>query len=435
MLLLVTIGLVVVGAIALVIGFVSNSLAPIYLSIACSVIAGIVLVVFSRIARRGDSGTTVVPAQASPGSWAPSTTSVPPPPVPAPAMAPRYEPPPAPATPPRAPTARPAPARSTPVGRRPAARPEAEPEFEAEPTIVLDEAVPGGTGPDADGFPIAGYDSMRSSQIVAVVADLDLDELDMVQEREEQGKNRATVLRRVVERIDELEAEDVDEAPLEDELEDEEGEDLGPAAVAEDFPAAADDEFPATAADDGFPIADYDSLSVAEIIAVLDDLEDDELDLVAEREEMGENRDEILDYIDDMFEDVDGPPEPPAPRVVTQPAPRAVAKREPAAKAVAAKKAPVKKVAAARAPTKRAAAAPAGRKAAAVVKAVPRKTAAAKAPAAARGAAASPGTKSAGRRSAAPVAKAAKAAKTPAKAATRAVKKPAVKKAAATRKR
>ena len=54
-LLLVTIGLVVVGAVSLVIGFVSNSLGPIYLSIACSVIAGIVLVVFSRMARRQET--------------------------------------------------------------------------------------------------------------------------------------------------------------------------------------------------------------------------------------------------------------------------------------------------------------------------------------------------------------------------------------------
>src|SRR5687768_12469309 len=51
-LLLVTIGLVLVGAIALVIGFVSSSLAPIYLSIACSIVAGVVLVVFSRMSRK-----------------------------------------------------------------------------------------------------------------------------------------------------------------------------------------------------------------------------------------------------------------------------------------------------------------------------------------------------------------------------------------------
>lgn len=415
MLLLVTIGLVVVGAIALVVGFVSNSLAPIYLSIACSVIAGIVLVVFSRMARRGDSGPSAAaaPAQASPGSWSPSTTSTPPPPPPPAPDAPSYEPPPAYTPPPPPP---PAPARATPM-RRPARAPEPE------PTIVLDEPVSAAAGPDDDGFPIAGYDTMRSSQIVALLVDLDLDELDMVQEREEQGKNRATVLRRVVERIDQLEAEDLDEEPLAEEDE---------PVEAEAFPAAADDEFRAEAADDGFPIADYDSLSADEIIAVLDDLEDDELDLVAEREELGQNRVAILDYIDDMFEEVDGQPEPePAPaRVVTPPARKAPAKKA-AAKKVAVKKVAVKKAAATRATaTKKVAATPAGRTTAGASKAAPRKAGATKA-----AAVASPGTKSAGRRTAAPVAKVAKA---PAgTAATRAtVKKAVAKKAAApTRKR
>ncbi|MGH9177260.1 MAG: hypothetical protein ACRD0N_01710, partial [Acidimicrobiales bacterium] len=98
MLLLVTIGLVVVGAVSLVIGFVSNSLGPIYLSIACSVIAGVVLVVFSRMARRQEgagapafgAGAGVgsgMPAAPSPGTWAPrtetpSTTPAPAPPPP-----------------------------------------------------------------------------------------------------------------------------------------------------------------------------------------------------------------------------------------------------------------------------------------------------------------------------------------------------------------
>ena len=59
---------------------------------------------------------------------------------------------------------------------------------------------------DDDDFPIAGYDTLRASQIIEQLPDLDLDELDMVQEREEQTKNRATVLRRVVERIEVLEA-------------------------------------------------------------------------------------------------------------------------------------------------------------------------------------------------------------------------------------
>ena len=52
MLLLVTIGLVVVAAVALVIGFVSSTVAWIYVSIACSAVAGLVLYLFSRMSRR-----------------------------------------------------------------------------------------------------------------------------------------------------------------------------------------------------------------------------------------------------------------------------------------------------------------------------------------------------------------------------------------------
>src|SRR3954454_16067694 len=51
-LLLVTIGLVVLAAIALVIGFVSSTVAWIYVSIACSAVAALVLYLFSRMSRR-----------------------------------------------------------------------------------------------------------------------------------------------------------------------------------------------------------------------------------------------------------------------------------------------------------------------------------------------------------------------------------------------
>ena len=415
MLLLVTIGLVVVGAVALVIGFVSNSLGPIYISIACSVIAGVVLVVFSRMARRGDAGGSAIagPASASPGSWSPAPATPPPATTPAPSPTAGFRPPAASPPPP------------PPVRRR-----------EPEPTITMHEPVredeafeapaPAAAMLDGDDdFPIAGYDKLRASQIVAQLADLDLDELDMVQEREEQTKNRATVLRQVVSRIDALEAEDADGAPSAPE----------PVPVVDEFPAAAPHEFPAD--DDGFPIADYDQLSADEIIAVLDDLEDEELDMVAEREEMGQNRAEILDYIDDMFEEVDaGAPEPAraGAAATAPPAPRSATKTTPAKK-VAAKKVAVKKVAVKKA-------APAGRRAAAApaAKAPARKAAttkatakAAPAKAAAASAASSPGTKSAGRRTAASPAAEGPVAGASKKAATK--RAPAKKAAATTRKR
>ena len=51
MLLLLTIALVLIGAVALVIGFVQEAMFPIYLSIACSLGAAVVLVLFTRLSR------------------------------------------------------------------------------------------------------------------------------------------------------------------------------------------------------------------------------------------------------------------------------------------------------------------------------------------------------------------------------------------------
>ena len=314
-LLLVTIGLVLVGAVSLVIGFVSNSLPPIYLSIACSVIAGIVLVVFSRMSKRqeagGPSASGFSPAP-SPGNWAP-----PPPPPPPPA--PSYRPP---ATPP------------------PAAEPTAAP---ARASTAVASAVA------VEDFPLDGYDTLRVSQILPALDSLDLDELDVVREREEQGKNRTTVLRRIDVLMDEREAEDgaaagavatpldtgdedgefmEDEADLDDDKDDLLEDDA--AGVETDRTAVMST---APSVDDSFPIPDYDNLPVAQILPLLDDLDDDELDRVAEHEEQGKNRAAILDRIDDMFEPIED--ETPAP--VVTPAPRPPAKRAPAKKAAAKK--------------------------------------------------------------------------------------------------
>ena len=353
MLLLVTIGLVLVGAVSLVIGFVSNSLGPIYLSIACSVIAGIVLVVFSRMSRRQEA-TTASPAstpEAARASWAPSSasTTAGKAPVPEPSSAPaRVTAPPAPPPTP-APSYRPEPRRTTTMSDAADA--------------TLDEPVPAPLGDDFD-FPIEGYDNLRASQILERLGDLDLDELDMVREREEQGKNRATIIRRVDTLIDELEAgEDAVAAPVA----------AGRAAFeapaaepAEPEPMAmgAVPSSPAGTGSDGdFPIEGYDELSVDEIISMLDDLDDDELDMVAEREEQGFNRVEILDYIDSMFEEIDDTS--PAAPIVTPPPPPpeppAAAKKAPARKSPAAKAAPRKAAAAVKTPAAPAAKAGGGR--------------------------------------------------------------------------
>jgi hypothetical protein len=316
-LLLVTIGLVIVGAVSLVIGFVSNSLAPIYISIACSVIAGAVLVVFSQMSRRK---AAEVPGGAAtgPAPLATDTTSA----VTA-------------GEPTMATTAA---AVEEHVGEAQAAA-----------------AAPVAAAPAADVFPIEDYDSLRVNQILPLLDELDLDELDFVREREEPGKNRTTIIKRVDELIDELEAEEpaaasvaaVAEAP-------------SPAAVAE--AVAAPVAAPST---EGFPIADYDDLSVAEILPLLDELDDDELEMVAEREEQGKNRQTIIKRIDAIFEEPlpvaaeEAAAAPVEEAPVKKAVKKAAAKKAaPAKKATAVKKAAAKKAAPAKAaaPAKKAAA-------------------------------------------------------------------------------
>ena len=281
MLLLVTIGLVVIGTISLVIGFIRNSLGPIYVSILCSVVAGIVLVVFSRMSRR----QATVPATAAAG----------------------------------------------------------EPALDVQPEEPVLSVV-GAADPEAAEEEVAGPPEAAAPP----VGELDLDELDMVREHEERGKNRATLLKRIDDRIDELEAaEPVPAAPTPPPV---------PAAVA-----AAPSPSSAT-----LPIADYDELGVAEILPLLDELDDDELETVAEYEERTKNRQTIIQAIDAIFEEPAPAPasaqdaNPPAKKTVAKKAP---AKKMPAKKAVAKKAAaPAKKTASkkAAAPAKKAPARKAG---------------------------------------------------------------------------
>ena len=250
MLLLVTIGLVLIGTVSLVIGFVRNSLGPIYVSILCSVVAGVVLVLFSRMSRR--QAATAAAGAGEPAVELPE-----------------------------------APALSV-VG---AAEPEVAEEEEA--TGAAEAARPGPETPLAGepAFPITAYDELRVNEVVPLLAELDLDELDLVREHEERGKNRATLIKRIDDRIDELESA---------------------AAVAPPSPPvpAAVPRSPEGAA--ALPIAEYDELSVTEILPLLDELDDDELETVAEYEERTKNRQTIIKRIDAIFEEP--MPEQSAPR-------------------------------------------------------------------------------------------------------------------------
>ncbi len=324
-LLLLTIALVIVGAVSLFIGFVSNSLLPIYISIGCSIVAGIVLVVFSRMSRRQPAPAEPATARTQP-AWADRP--------------------------------------SVPASTAPQPRPQPAPTYEPEPAVV---GAAGGSAAAAaplrleeemeedEDFPIEDYDRLRVNQILPALTQLDLDELDMVRAREVQGKGRTTVLNR----LDDL----IEDRELEAEADTAVGEVVEPLPepvpvdeVVEPLPEPVPvDE------DADFPIADYDQLTVDEILDQLDDLDEDELDMVADREEAGLNRATILDRIDDIFDEIDaemdaaGAPPP----VVSEPV--KAAKKAPAKKAAkkapakkAAKKAPAKKAPAKKAPAKKA---------------------------------------------------------------------------------
>lgn len=300
MLLLLTIALVLVGAVALVIGFVNDAMFPIYLSIGCSLLAAVVLIVFSRLSR-----ARLGPAAAVAGDDVPS---------------------------------------------RPAAA----------------------SGGD---FPIVDYEDRRVAEIVPLLADLDRDELEMVRERESDGRNRTTVMRRIDDLMDASadggdEDEDVDE-----------GEDTLIGAAAS-FGRDSDDEDEedelGDEGDDLFPIADYDDLRPGEILPLLAELTPDELEEVADREVDGQNRAAILDRIDDLLGDEEVAPAPKKAAGKKASAKKASAKKVPAKKAPAKKVPATKKTAAKKAPAGKTTAkrAPATKKATAT-----RKTAAKKAPA------------------------------------------------------
>jgi hypothetical protein len=331
-LLLVTIGLVLVGTVTLIIGFFGDSAAPIYISIVCSLAAGATLAVFSRMSRRAAAGDT-----------APTTSG----------FTAETE-------------AEPAPSAFA----APVADDEPEP-TRAMPAVGRDE------------FPIEDYDDLRVSDILPLLTDLDLDELEMVREREVDGKDRSTIIKRIDERIDQLEDEaDQAAAPADDfeddeDLEDDEVEedlddDLEDEDLADDD---LDDDLDDDEEDDDYdgpanPIPGYDDMTVAQIIPLLDPLSDEELDAVALYEEQHDNRKTIIEHIDSMFEEVPVD-EAPAKKA---PAKKAAAKKQPAKKA-AAKKAPAKKAAAKKTPAKKAAAKKTPAKKAAAKKAPAKKTA------------------------------------------------------------
>ena len=304
MLVLVSFGLVLLATILLIVGLLSDDgLTLIYFSIASSFAAAVVLALAFWLSRpKGEPAagepealdTDLVPT----GSDVTAVT---------PAVAPTA--PTAPAEPAKAPE---------PVLEAP--EPEPQPEPEPEPVItatgaatsdddwVHDDDWAADEGWTEAGefeveFPIADYDELTVSEIMPLLPQLYSDELEIVAERERAGKNRSTILNRLAElaetgtEADRLE-EEADEAAAEPDVAVAAGSPAPtPAPAAPRAPEIsfhdADDEL-----DYVFPIADYDELTVAQIMPLLPQLELDELEEVKEREVAGQARKSLITEID-----------------------------------------------------------------------------------------------------------------------------------------
>jgi len=298
--------LVLAAAVTLVVGLLQSGLTLIYLSIGCSVVAGLVLAVAVLRGRPEPRAATAAPAR--------PYSSSPPPPPPEPSY--RSEPDSEPEESWRVET----PAPATRRFGRPAAiayEPEPEPEEEPEPAPVsgyarraagagastasatLNEEMP---APVMRGdFPIPDYDELRAPELLRRVDELEVADLEQVRGREEAGKNRMSILTRIDARLEVLREPgwDIDEATWES------GDDAGEAAAdldldeGDDFEdEVVDDTVVEAAASGDLPIADYDGLRVGQILPLLRDLDDVELDQVRQYEAGGKARSGILDRID-----------------------------------------------------------------------------------------------------------------------------------------
>jgi hypothetical protein len=127
-----------------------------------------------------------------------------------------------------------------------------------------DERADPGQGDDEPiEFPIADYDELTEEEILAVLALLYDDEIDVVADRERSTQNRVSIL---------LALDEMRGAAPEDDVGAEEGNRL--------------------------PIVDYDELSESAIVSVLDDLDEVELEEVKAHEQAGRARTTIIANIE-----------------------------------------------------------------------------------------------------------------------------------------
>jgi len=170
-----------------------------------------------------------------------------------------------------------------------------------------------------DGFPIHDYESLRATEILPMLAELSDDQLDAVEGRERDGKNRAMILKRIAsQKQTRAQAWDADDEGWESEPE---PAPPPPPPAVPTGPMAAGRAEPAAVGE--FPIPDFDDLRALEVLGRLPDLSVSELHLVRRREEDGLRRAMVLNRIDRLVEEAPPEPEP----VVVAPRRRATTTR------------------------------------------------------------------------------------------------------------
>ena len=305
LLLLLAIALVLIGVVTLVIGIISNTLAWVFISIGATVAAGVVLYVLYRLGRKqaaagvgtfGAADQVTAPQPAVPAApVVPAPTAIPPAPVPAASGDTGFAPDPAgPAT------------------------EELDTGHLAPSPVVT--ALPDSYEDEDDLFPIAEYDDLRVAEILPLLPELDADELDVVREREAATKARATILNRIDELAPNALGAWTDGAREE------------PAAAAAPVVAAPAVTGRRTAS--AMPIPGYDDLTVAEILPALTRLGAADLEVVADHERRGPNRQTVLNRIEGRIRSLGkgagDEPTPPATRTTRAAAGGSTARKGPA---------------------------------------------------------------------------------------------------------
>ena len=280
--LLVSFLLVIVATIFLLSGlFLTDSLFLIFVSIACSALAGIVLVL---AVMKSKPRPTTAPAAEGEGQVAATA-----------------------AVAAESPTGRPTPARRA-GGRE---------------------------------FPIPDYDSLEVVEVLPLLGDLEPAELEMVRQREASGRAHPWILARV-DALLEAEADTSEHAwapgPIgtsaqqrslldEDDIVEVEPDDAAWATprdadwAASDFPLDSGADYDDLSVTRDFPIDRYNQLRVTEILPLLANLGSEDLKMVREEEAAGKARASILARIDGLLARSGGPRAPAAKRPAAKKAP------------------------------------------------------------------------------------------------------------------